>query len=60
MKFEIYKDQAGEHRWRLRASNGRIIAGSCEGYKRRGSAQAIVDKLRTTNLCSVPVVKCSE
>ncbi|MCQ2530418.1 MAG: YegP family protein [Lachnospiraceae bacterium] len=31
-KFEIYKDKAGEFRFRLKASNGQIIAVS-EGYK---------------------------
>ena len=31
-KFEVYKDKAGEWRWRLRASNGKIIADSGEGY----------------------------
>ena len=31
-QFEIYKDVAGEYRFRLRAPNGEIIAAS-EGYK---------------------------
>ena len=31
-KFEIYKDKAGEFRFRLKASNGQIIA-TGEGYK---------------------------
>jgi len=33
MKFEIYCDKASEWRWRLKASNGKIIADSAEGYK---------------------------
>lgn len=33
-KYEFYRDQAGEWRWRLKASNGRIVA-SGEGYKTR-------------------------
>lgn len=37
MRFEIYKDRAGEWRWRFIASNGRIIAVSSEGYARRRS-----------------------
>ena len=32
-KFEVYQDKAGEYRWRLKASNGRQIASSGEGYK---------------------------
>ncbi|MGI6072921.1 MAG: YegP family protein [Lachnospiraceae bacterium] len=35
-KFEIYKDKAGEFRFRLRASNGEIVAAS-EGYKAKAS-----------------------
>lgn len=31
-KFEVFKDKKGEFRWRLKASNGQIIADSGEGY----------------------------
>ena len=34
-QFEVYKDRAGEWRWRLRASNNRVIADSSEGYKNK-------------------------
>lgn len=30
--FQIYKDKAGEYRWRLRADNYETIADSAEGY----------------------------
>lgn len=44
MKFEIYKDAKGEWRWRLRAKNGRIVADSAEGYKKRASvANAVLN-----------------
>ena len=33
MTHQYYKDTKGEWRWRLKASNGRIIADSAEGYK---------------------------
>jgi len=33
MTYIYYQDQKGEWRWRLVASNGRIIADSGEGYK---------------------------
>lgn len=36
-KFEIYKDKAGEFRFRLKAANGQTILAS-EGYKERASA----------------------
>lgn len=35
MYFQIFVDAAGEWRWRLWASNGRIIADSGEGYKNK-------------------------
>jgi len=35
-KFEMYVDKAGEFRFRLKASNGQIIATS-EGYKTKAS-----------------------
>jgi len=31
-KFEVYKDKAGEYRWRLKSGNGLQIASSGEGY----------------------------
>lgn len=31
-KFEVYKDNRGEWRWKFKASNGKIIAVSSEGY----------------------------
>ena len=39
MKFEIIKDNRGEYRWRLRASNGKIIADSGEGYVNKGDCE---------------------
>ena len=35
-KFEVYEDKAGEYRFRLKATNGQIIAVS-EGYKAKAS-----------------------
>ena len=35
-KFEVYKDKAGEFRFRLKARNGENI-GKSEGYKRKDS-----------------------
>lgn len=34
-RFICYRDNAGEYRWHLKASNGKIIAESGEGYKRK-------------------------
>ncbi|CAA2145233.1 MULTISPECIES: DUF1508 domain-containing protein [Methylobacterium] len=35
MRFELYRDSGGEWRWRLRVTNGNVIADSAEGYARR-------------------------
>lgn len=37
-KFEMYKDKAGEYRFRLKARNGEVIATS-EGYKTKASCE---------------------
>jgi amphi-Trp domain-containing protein len=38
-RFEIFRDQGDEWRWRLRHRNGNIIATSGEGYTRKHNAQ---------------------
>ena len=38
-KLEYYKDKKGEWRWRLIATNGKIVAESGESYKRRNNAK---------------------
>lgn len=45
--YELYRDAAGEYRWRLRASNGRVIADSGEGYTHEGEAIAAIKRVRT-------------
>jgi len=44
-KFELFKDKAGEYRFRLKAGNGQIILAS-EGYKAKGSATNGVESVR--------------
>lgn len=48
--FHTYKDRAGEWRWQLVSSNGRIVADSGEGYSSlqavRDAAQRIKDNAR--------------
>jgi len=36
--FELFKDRAGEYRWRLRHENGNTIADSGEGYTTKQGA----------------------
>lgn len=42
MKFKIYTDRKKEWRWRLIATNGRIIADSGEGYTRKDRCKEAV------------------
>ena len=56
-KLEIYRDARGEWRWRLRASNGRILADSGEGYRRRASVRKAVECVRSILADDVPVVE---
>jgi uncharacterized protein len=44
-KFEIYKDKAGEFRFRLKASNGQNILGS-EGYVQKSSCTNGIESVR--------------
>lgn len=44
-KFEIYADKAGEFRFRLKATNGQIIAVS-EGYKAMASCRNGIESVR--------------
>jgi uncharacterized protein YegP (UPF0339 family) len=46
LTFEVYEDNAGQHRWRLKAANGQIIAASSEGYKAKSDCQHAIDLLK--------------
>lgn len=39
MKVTFYKDNKLQWRWRIVASNGRIVADSAEGYVNKGDAK---------------------
>ena len=45
--FEIYRDAAGEYRWRLVHENGEILADSGQGYASRQKARQGVDSVRS-------------
>ena len=44
--FELYKDKAGKHRWRLKAANGEIIF-SGQGYVAKASCLNGVESVKT-------------
>lgn len=54
-KFEIYKDKAGEFRFRLKARNGEIIAAS-EGYVKKDSCKNGIESVRK-NAPDAPVIE---
>ena len=54
-KFELYTDKAGEYRFRLKATNGEIIAVS-EGYKAMASCKNGVASVQK-NAVDSPIVK---
>jgi uncharacterized protein YegP (UPF0339 family) len=44
--FELYEDNAGDYRWRLRHENGNIIADSGEGYASKQKAKQGIESVR--------------
>ncbi len=53
-KFEIYADKAGEFRFRLKATNGQVIAVS-EGYKALASCMNGIESVKK-NSVDAPIV----
>jgi uncharacterized protein YegP (UPF0339 family) len=46
LKFEEYEDKAMEHRWRLKAANGQIVAASSEGYKTKADCEKAIEMIK--------------
>ncbi|MDZ7700838.1 MAG: DUF1508 domain-containing protein [Halobacteriales archaeon] len=46
--FELYEDEGGEYRWRLRHDNGNMIAHGGQGYASRGGAEHSVEGIRAS------------
>ena len=57
-KFELYKDAAGKYRFRLKASNGQVIAAS-QGYASRKSALEGIESVRK-HAPDAPVVELED
>ncbi|MBR5122617.1 MAG: YegP family protein [Anaerotignum sp.] len=54
-KFEVYQDKAGEFRFRLKATNGQVVATS-EGYKKVASCLKGIESVKK-NAAEAKVVK---
>ncbi len=46
LTFEIYSDAKKEHRWRLKASNGQVIATSGQGYKAKADCKHAIESIQ--------------
>jgi len=46
LKYEFYDDTKKEHRWRLKAGNGQVVASSSEGYKAKADAEKAVAEIK--------------
>jgi uncharacterized protein YegP (UPF0339 family) len=44
--FEVYEDAKKHYRWRLKASNGQIVASSAEGYKTKAECESAVEVVK--------------
>lgn len=55
MTYELYKDKAGEHRWRLKHQNGNILATSSEGYSSKAAALKCIENVKAS--ADSPVVE---
>ena len=55
-KFEVYTDKAGEFRFRLKATNGQVIATS-EGYKKMASCLKGIESVKKNAVDAKVVVE---
>lgn len=44
--YEVYKDSAGNYRWRAKATNGQTVASSGESFVSESNAQRAADNVR--------------
>ena len=54
-KFELYQDKAGKYRFRLKASNGQVIAVG-EAYESKAAAESGIESVQK-NAPGAPVVE---
>ena len=55
-KFELYPDSKGEYRWRLKASNGQVVATGGEGYSSKSAAINGIESVKK-NAPEAPIVE---
>ena len=45
-KFEVYPDTASKYRWRLKASNGAVVASSNESFDSQSNARRAAENVK--------------
>jgi uncharacterized protein YegP (UPF0339 family) len=45
-EVRVYRSSNGEYRWRLRATNGQVIATGGEGYSSKAAAQSGIESVK--------------
>ena len=45
-RFDVYEDDGGDHRWRLVATNGTLVATAGEGYTTHADAREAADRVQ--------------
>ena len=58
-KFEVYKDRAGEFRWRLRATNTQVLASSGQGYTTKRDCMSGIESVKRA-VADAPVEEVTE
>lgn len=53
--YELYRDAAGEWRWRFVAANGETVAVSSEGYENRADARTAIERVKESGRIDAPV-----
>jgi len=46
MKFELYQDKANEYRWRLKSSDGAVLAVAAVGHKQHADAKDGLERFK--------------
>ena len=59
LKYEFFEDAKKEHRWRLKAANGQVVASSSAGYKAKADAEKAVANIKA-NAAKAEVVEAKE
>jgi uncharacterized protein YegP (UPF0339 family) len=46
LTYELYEDKKNEHRFRIKAKNGNVLASSSEGYSKKADAEKAMNAIK--------------